>query len=154
MTPSPRYISKTLLLLAAVLVPLQQSFAANCCCRQGSGSAMRRANEPGMSCCSQKTSSCCSSDAVTTASCCTPQQDTEANHCHCPAGSCGQDDPTAAEPPATSEVPDGNELVQMTLASPAARESKLSLTTKLLTATATKSLGSTDRCVLLCRFTL
>lgn len=154
MTSSRRYISKTLLLLAAVLVPLQQSFAANCCCRQGSSSEMRHADDTGMSCCSQNESSCCSTEDTATTSCCGDKQDTEANHCHCPAGSCGQDDPTTAEPPATSEIPDGNELVQAALTSPAASDSKLSLTAKLPNATATRSLGGADRCVLLCRFTL
>ncbi len=154
MIPSHHHISKTLLLLAAVLIPLQQSFAATCCCRQGSRSEVRHAIESETSCCSQAKSSRCSSEATEKAPCCDDQQDADPSSCHCPAGSCGQDDPTTAEPPATNELPVGNELVEVAFTAIATCAAKPSPAMALANSATITPLSSVERCVLLCRFTL
>jgi hypothetical protein len=146
MTSSRHHISKVLLLLAAVLAPLQQSLAASCCCRQDSASET--------SSCSGGTSSCCAKEADATASCCEDRQNDESVQCHCPSGSCRQDNPTTAEPPVASGNLNEGELVQLESASHSAGEAKPVSTAGLVTTEALKSLCSIDRCVLLCRFVL
>lgn len=152
MTSSRRTISKTLLLLAAMLVPLQQSFAATCCCRQGSMSS--RSDAAGMSCCAQKASSCCSSEATTPSSCCSGLQDSESVPCRCPAGSCGQDDPTTAEPPATSEIPSEQELALFAIPGSAASQPLVSQVRVVINPGLANFPRGADLCILLCRFAL
>lgn len=152
MIPSHHYISKALLLLAAVLVPLQQSVAATCCC--GQGAEVGHAIESETSCCSQAKLSCCSSDATEEPHCCDGQQGSGPSSCQCPVGSCGQDNPTTAEPPATNEFAVGIELVEVALTGTATGAAKPSSAKALASSATITALGSVERCVLLCRFTL
>ena len=93
------HISKTLALLAVVMLPVQQMLAANCCCRGGQN-AVKQVEAGGQpSCCSQVQASCCSTASNSSNACCGQgQPDSGTKPCRCPAGSCGKNAPKAVDP--------------------------------------------------------
>jgi hypothetical protein len=73
------HITKTLALLAVLLLPVQRSMAATCCCQRGiNQSSLESSTDSPASCCSQQSSSPC---------CCqTSGADSDSQPCRCPSG--------------------------------------------------------------------
>ncbi len=98
MNPFVTHITKTLALLAVLLLPVQSSMAATCCCHRGinqsslESTMASQAMDLLASCCSQPGASCCSQQSL--GSCCCHTRgsdgargsDGDSQPCRCPSG--------------------------------------------------------------------
>ena len=144
------HISKTLALLAVLLLPVEQALAASCCCR---GKQSVVASSQG-SCCSQGLATCCSTVSTSQRSCC-EQGDTrsEPTPCQCPTGCFGQDSPDAVVPARNNASSDHELTLVAVLAT--SIDVVHGASSDLLRSTVFRtSMSGVQRCVLLCRYRL
>lgn len=148
------HISKTLALLAVIMLPVEQMLAANCCCRGGQ-SAVKRVEAGGQpSCCSQVQASCCSNASRSSNACCGQgKPDSGTKPCRCPAGSCSQDTPKAVEP-AVDISSANDELSVAAVFVTSSAEVGDPQTNSAGSVPAEISTSGSQRCVLLCRYRL
>lgn len=79
MYPIVTHITKTLALLAVLLLPAQRSMASTCCCHRGNGQSLSEfSTDSQTSCCDQHSSSPCS--------CQTSDSGSDSQPCRCPSG--------------------------------------------------------------------
>jgi hypothetical protein len=148
------HISKTLALLAVVMLPVQQMLAANCCCRSGQH-AVKQVEAGGQpSCCSQVQASCCGTTSNSSNVCCDQgQPDSSTKPCRCPAGSCGKDAPKAVEPVVDISSANDELSVATVLETPFAQVGNPQTDSAEWVPSEMATSGS-QRCVLLCRYRL
>ena len=145
-------ISKTVALLAVLLLPVQQLFAATCCCRQGN--VAKHKADVAKSCCSVPHADCCDTDSAPSRACC--QDDTsDGNSKTCRCIVCGLSDDTYSnvESPTTGvSSPDEGKWAAASVSSgPACRDLGCHLSA---TADQLSTLNAADRCHVLCRYRL
>jgi len=134
------HISKSLAVLAVVLLPVEQALAASCCCRGGSGRVAHVADGFQKSCCTQSQAACCG-----TASGSQP--------CHCSIECYGQDAPNTIDPAMFRTSSDDEAVVGVLLT--IALDAAGIAAPGLLRSTASPSpIRGAQRCVLLCRYRL
>ena len=152
--------TRGLIWLTAALLPIQSLPAATCGCTSGSGCENVEASTStgnGDCCRRQRKRSCC--DAKTTqksSSCCSAKQSTASNNCECGIScACSKSEqPKPATPLSQNRTSDqitGESVLATSFATaiiPLATQRHESATCNI------GSLGSLDRCVSLCRFTL
>jgi len=148
------HISKTLSLLAVIMLPVQQALATNCCCR--SGHVNHTVAGSPSSCCSQSHATYCSTTDKSLGSCCDGQSHTGSKPCRCPVGLCGLDPPMAVD--SASETTSSDEdLVIATIGEVSATvtdvERRPHRESLRLSASHASTSGS-QLCVLLCRYRL
>ncbi|QEG35799.1 hypothetical protein Pr1d_31050 [Bythopirellula goksoeyrii] len=139
-------ISKSLTLLAVLLLPVEQTLAATCCCHGSSVAGRHVSVGSQISCYSQVQGACCSTDCQ---SCCAGHSGSKP--CRCPAGLCGLKIPTAVAPTTdTTSVTDAWTFAEV---SPISFNSVGHSSRKWYPHSAIDILTSgSQRCVLLCRY--
>jgi len=87
MIPIVTHITKTLALLAVLLLPVQGSMAANCCCHRGIiQSSPERSADLFASRCSKLGASCCGQQSSDPCCCHSSGADSDSQPCRCPSG--------------------------------------------------------------------
>lgn len=155
MLRQPGHISKTLLFLAAILVPFQQSIAASCCCQMKLGVQQAVSSSGGTCCCSGKRTASGSSAKVAR-QCCQSSRTVETSSsapCHCPGGSCGKRNPEATEPAAPVDFTVHKDLQPLD-AVPGEVLLIHNASTAFSNRTVVNSQSGADLCILLCRYAL
>lgn len=152
-------ISKTLVLLAMVMLSFQQASAATCGCR-ASGQDVRPAAAAAacaqMPCRGHKRGGLEAASSSTGCSCCCDGSawTGDSKSCSCPAGSCGQDKADAAEQPWIADPPSTEKLFRAALTAAAEGGANIATITRLAETFLPNAPRHPRLCVLLCRFTL
>jgi len=92
------HLSNSFLLLAATLLPIQQSLAATCCCQQGREAARAQVSTVPLAASLQSQDEHCNRVFQADGSCCCAggESGSGSNPCHCPVGCCGKLGPASA----------------------------------------------------------
>ncbi len=148
------HISTVLLLLAAIVVPFQQTLAATCCCRLKLDVSKILSDSRDACCCSRKQTASDHSKEI--ARTCCPSNRTEKTSspdpCRCPAGSCGEQNPDATEPvtPVDCIVDVDLQPLDTTIVAFAVHDTSTTFSNRIVV----NSPSGADICILLCRFSL
>ena len=153
-------ITKTISLLAVLILPVQQVVAVNCCCRSGGATARKAGANSQSGCCSEQQSSCCTPVDTPVSSCCgtaPPNSAPDTNRVpgdHCPGDCCDGTTPDLLDATSASLLSN----VDATWA-PATESSVVSFenpNSTPLQSTAAAFIGpsASQRCTLLCRYRL
>ena len=146
------HFSKTLAMLAVIMLPVEQALAENCCCRGGKSNEKQVSTTSQATCCSSGESTCCSTAPSSDGSCCEEgQTQTGSKPCQCPAGCFGKDAPKAIDASGItfSDIELSQAIVPMALHEVVCEAPFHSV--QLSTSEAT---SGSQRCVLLCRYRL
>lgn len=150
-------ISNALMLLAAILSPLQQSWAATttCCCSRNSDTSRAVAAYSQSNCCLETAFGCHRLGDSTECSCCQySRQDSSSAPCRCPADCSGNALPNAVDPASaqlfsTDEIAEAAVVACLTFAADQMSDVSSGNATLLYGPS-----GGAALCVLLCRYRL
>ena len=146
-------ISKAFLLLAVVMLPVQQSLAATCCCRQKAGAVQSQSAGSQRTRRSQIQNGCCNAAFQDEESCCRTGGESEAGSkpCRCPVGCCGNFESVLADP-ATLQSSVIDELAGESIAPIAAETTGFAAAQPLAIRGFPSSLSGAQLCARLCRY--
>lgn len=149
------HISKSLVLLTVILLPVEQAWSATCCCRGDFGRAVQSAAGSQKSCCSRSQSTCCGTANSQQGSCCHHgQPESGSKPCHCSGGCYGGHDALDVGAPATFRTPSDDELAATAIQT-IALDAAIEMAPDSLRSTFShRSTGGLQRCVRLCRYRL
>jgi len=149
--------SRTLVWLAAVLVPLQSVFAAACCCTQvDAPESEAAAGVPyfaGPHCCSDEPEPCCAGQHSGSPTCCQGWLSGDRSHCECPGGCCSGHEGD----PSNSALPEGRAGYGEVPIQPSAVhgfDGVRPCCVPLVEAPSSSAISGSQRCIVLCRLTL
>ncbi len=155
------FASRTLVYLAAALLPLQPLSTMSCCCashdRHSVDASLRQEQANAVTGCCGRADRCCCSSHSRAGSCCTKTQQAPAKSC-CGTGntcSCRTDDssPPVPQVPAEGRSQSGNDVAQpLLLASISTGDPEVP--TCLVSTDRPSGASGFERCIVLCRFRL
>lgn len=148
-------ISNSVLLIAATILPLQQSPSATECCHGGHESVPQSTTLLQADCCAKIANNCCSSAGGPRRVCCPHGQaySDSSNPDPC-SGGCGDNDAPMAFDPATGIVPSDDELAVAVILTVADDATADIVSDSLRRTVSTSATSGSQRCVLLCRYRL
>ncbi len=149
------HLSNTCLLLAATLLPVQQSLMVACCCQRGREATRCPISDLQPPDGLLVPSECCNGLSPNGGCCCCSggECDSESNPCHCPVGCCGKLGPS----PAVADTAGSSltfELFGGTVASVGAEPKAFSAAQPHVTLGGPFSPGKASLCARLCRYLL
>jgi len=148
-------MSKSVLLLAAAILPVQQSISATECCREAHDGGLRYAAASEGNCCSQKLDNCCNRGDGPWRVCCQHGQTCSDSSKPYPcSGMCGRSGAPMAVDLTVGIVPPDDELAVTVILTIAADTSVDTASNSLRSTTSTHTTSGSHRCVLLCRHRL